>query len=249
MSRNASGVYTLPSGSIVVNGENSDASDINAPLADLAADNNTPRPVSAGGTGGTTKETARTGLGITIGTDVQAQNANLAAISGLTLASNKGIIGTGAGAVATFTLSEAGLALIDDATAAAQRTTLGLGTAATTPTTAYATAAQGTKADGALPATRNPAWLTFDGNPSATIKRSSGVSSVTRASTGVYEVTLSTAIADTNYGVQATAGDASLNRLAAHYYIISTTVFRVYVINHGNGFPADADFVTASVLY
>ena len=36
-------------------------------------------------------------------------------------------------------------------TAAAARTTLGLGTAATTAASAYATAAQGTKADAALP--------------------------------------------------------------------------------------------------
>lgn len=42
--------------------------------------------------------------------------------------------------------------LIDDADAAAARTTLGLGTAATTAASAYATAAQGTKADNALPA-------------------------------------------------------------------------------------------------
>ena len=50
-----------------------------------------------------------------------------------------------ASAVSTF-----GGTLIDDADAAAARTTLGLGTAATTASTAYATAAQGTLADSAL---------------------------------------------------------------------------------------------------
>ena len=49
-------------------------------------------------------------------------------------------------------VSAFGLTLVDDADAAAARTTLGLGTAATTAATAYATAAQGTKADNALPA-------------------------------------------------------------------------------------------------
>ena len=49
-------------------------------------------------------------------------------------------------------VSAFGLTLVDDADAAAARTTLGLGTAATTAATAYATAAQGTKADAALPA-------------------------------------------------------------------------------------------------
>jgi len=48
------------------------------------------------------------------------------------------------------TLSSAGLALLDDADAAAQRTTLGLGSAATTASTDYATAAQGSLADSAL---------------------------------------------------------------------------------------------------
>jgi hypothetical protein len=47
-------------------------------------------------------------------------------------------------------VSSFGLTLVDDADAAAARTTLGLGTAATTAASAYATAAQGTKADSAL---------------------------------------------------------------------------------------------------
>ncbi len=56
----------------------------------------------------------------------------------------------GAGVIEEISCTSAGRALLDDADAAAQRTTLGLGTAATTASTAYATAAQGTKADSAL---------------------------------------------------------------------------------------------------
>ena len=52
-----------------------------------------------------------------------------------------------ASAVSTF-----GGTLIDDADAGAARTTLGLGTAAITNATAYATAAQGATADSALQA-------------------------------------------------------------------------------------------------
>ena len=52
---------------------------------------------------------------------------------------------------ASTTISTYGRTLVDDADAATARTTLGLGTAATTASTAYATAAQGTKADAALP--------------------------------------------------------------------------------------------------
>ena len=52
---------------------------------------------------------------------------------------------------ANTTISAFGKTLVDDADAPTARTTLGLGTAATTAATAYATAAQGTKADAALP--------------------------------------------------------------------------------------------------
>ena len=62
-----------------------------------------------------------------------------------------------ASAVSTF-----GGTLVDDADAAAARTTLGLGTAATTAATAYATAAQGTTADAALPASGAQAALHVD---------------------------------------------------------------------------------------
>jgi len=52
---------------------------------------------------------------------------------------------------ASTTISTFGASLIDDAAASNARTTLGLGTAATTASTDYATAAQGSTADAALP--------------------------------------------------------------------------------------------------
>jgi hypothetical protein len=74
---------------------------------------------------------ARAAIGAVIGTDVQAYDVDLAAIAGLTSAADKVPYFTGAGTAAVADFTAAGRALVDDADAAAQRTTLGLGTIAT----------------------------------------------------------------------------------------------------------------------
>ena len=83
-------------------------------------------PLTDGGTGSSTAGGARTNLGVVIGTDVQAYDAELAAIAGLTSAANKGIQFTGDGTAAVYDLTAAGKALLDDANAAAQLVTLGV---------------------------------------------------------------------------------------------------------------------------
>ena len=87
--------------------------------------------VADGGTGASDAATARTNLGLTIGTNVQAYDAGLQSIAGLTTSANQMIYTTASDTYATTSLTAAGRALIDDADAATQRTTLGLGTIAT----------------------------------------------------------------------------------------------------------------------
>jgi hypothetical protein len=87
--------------------------------------------VANGGTGAVDAINARSNLGLVIGTNVQAYDAGLASIAGLTTSADQGIYTTALDTYATFSLTAAGRNLLDDADASAQRTTLGLGTIAT----------------------------------------------------------------------------------------------------------------------
>ena len=71
-------------------------------------------------------------------------STNLQAVSGLTSAADKGIQYTGSGTAATFDLTAAGKALLDDANATAQRSTLGLGALATQASVTTSQIAAGT---------------------------------------------------------------------------------------------------------
>lgn len=83
-----------------------------------------------------------------IGVIVQGYDVDLTALAGL---STTGLIErTGSGTAGIVSITTAGKNLLDDANTTTQRTTLGLGSAATAASTDFATATQGSKADTAI---------------------------------------------------------------------------------------------------
>lgn len=125
MPRDGSNVMSKPAGTAAVSGTTIESAKYNSTIDDIIADLNLARPIVAGGTGSSTAAGARTALGIAIGANVQAYDADLTAIAALTSAADKVPYATGAGTWALADLSAAGRALIGDANAAAQLTTLG----------------------------------------------------------------------------------------------------------------------------
>lgn len=120
MPRDGSGIFSKVAGTTAVSGTAIESAKYNSVIDDFATDANTPRPIVAGGTGASTAGAARTALG------VQAADAGLTSIAGLTTAADKMIYTTASDTYAVTDLTAFARTLLDDANAAAMRTTLGL---------------------------------------------------------------------------------------------------------------------------
>ena len=124
----------------------------------------------------------------------------------------------------------AGRALLDAADAAAQRTALGLGTAATTPATDYATAAQGAKADAG-----DVAQITLTGDLALTIPEGHPAGQVYRCAitqtAGGHTVTYDSK----TVAVDLTAGATTLVEIWPDGAIAYPSAHPVSVLDNGDG--------------
>lgn len=145
------GVYSPPAGTKGTPNTTIQSVPYNNWVDDLTADANAARPVTAGGTGATSASAARTALGVEIGTNVQAYDAGLQSIAGLTTVANQMLYTTGTDLYATTALTPFARNLLDDADAATMKATLGLAAVASSGSASDLTT--GTIADARLPTT------------------------------------------------------------------------------------------------
>lgn len=141
------GLNTIPSATFdnpTINGGTMDGAAITGgSISSLATD----LPIADGGTGSSSAPAARTALGLAIGTDVQAYDAGLQSISGLTTVANRMLYTTGSDTYAVTPITSLGRNVVAAADTSAVLTAMGLSTA-TTSVDGLMSAADKTKLNG-----------------------------------------------------------------------------------------------------
>ena len=175
-----------------------------------------------------------TKMAAAFGKDFQSLDATLTALAGLATGENKLPYFTGSDTAAQTDLTSVGRDIIGKSSIADVLTYLGLGelpdsfgnAASKNVGTTAGTVAAGDDSrivNAVQPS--NPglctAWVNFNGNNPATIRSSFNVSSVTRLSTGKYQIIFGTPMENPDYAVSLTIGDGATSGTAAPIVAIS----------------------------
>jgi hypothetical protein len=192
--------------------------------------------------------------------------ANLPSLTGNELDAVR--VNAAADGVEFVDVTAAGWALLDDADAAAQRTTLGAAAiasptftgvpaaptaAAATNTTQLATTAYTRtaipnvlNAAGSAPIYACRAWVNFNGTGTVAIRASGNVSSITDNGTGDYTVNFTTDMEDANYAVTVSSDQESRPVKAASY---TTTSVRIGTAGGGSSTSSqDLEIVSVAIF-
>lgn len=94
------------------------------------------------------------------------------------------------------------------------------------------------------------AWVNFNGVTTASIRAAFNVSSVTKTATGIYTVTFTNALPDTNYAVLGSARITGASSIFMPYpdNILTTTSVSVHSLVSNTGSGADGAYVYVGIF-